>query len=350
VSRIQLGGAGGAPTNNVIRGLRESGRGDYLIGQTSVPSDLLLADVDERYVVPPATAPDYREKLLALLGRTQPDLLHLQHDFEVLAVSRLRSDIEALGTMLFLPAPETVEACVDKFRSYELWQAAGLPVPETRMIHTPEDLEAAMRDLGPQVWLRATTGGGGRGALPTDSPAFARAWLDHHDGWGTFSAARMLTPRSVTWLSIWFEGELVVAQGRRRHSWAFSDRAVAGVTGVTQVGETVSDPVVDEAALATIRAVDDQPHGIFGVDLTYDADGVPNPTEINIGRFFTTVHFFAAAGVNFPLIYRDLILDRRFPELERSVNPLPPGLAWVRGMDVPPVLTTVAELEKLVQV
>ena len=59
-------------------------------------------------------------------------------------------------------------------------------------------------------------------------------------------------------------------------------------------------------------------------------------TEINIGRFFTTIYFFTKAGLNMPAIYRDLALEGRHPKLERKRNPLPTGLAWVRGMDVEP--------------
>jgi carbamoyl-phosphate synthase large subunit len=81
--------------------------------------------------------------------------------------------------------------------------------------------------------------------------------------------------------------------------------------------------------------------------MTYDNSGVPNPTEINIGRFFTTHYFFTKAGVNFPEIYCDLALEGRFPALERKINPLPDGLVWIRGMDVTPVLTTSEELAKL---
>jgi len=89
------------------------------------------------------------------------------------------------------------------------------------------------------------------------------------------------------------------------------------------------------------------PHGIFGVDLTYDALGVPNPTEINIGRFFTTHYFFTQAGLNLPEIYVNIALDREFPKLSREINPLPDGLVWIRGMDVEPILTTVSELDML---
>jgi biotin carboxylase len=259
----------------------------------------------------------------------------------------LRDEITGLGVRLFLPSPETVEATVDKYRSYLVWSKTGLPVPETILVNTPQDLEDAFERFGPRIWLRATTGGGGRGALPTESRAMAREWIDRLQGWGAFTAARCLTSRSVTWQSIWYEGDLIVAQGRRRHAWSFADRTVSGVTGITRVAETCSDPDVDRVAEAAIRAIDQRPHGIFGVDLTYDDDGRANPTEINIGRFFTTILFFARAGLNMPQIYCDLGLDGLRPDLERKVNPLPEGLVWIRGMDVAPVLTSDRRMKEL---
>ena len=347
MARIHIGGAGGAPSNNVIRSLRDSSRGHYLIGASSVPADLLLADVDERHVVPNATDRNYRDVILALLARIRPTFMHVQSDYEVRAVSHLRNEIQSLGVRLFLPSPATVENCVDKGKSYVLWSAAGMRVPRTMLLQSPDDLKRAFDTLGATIWIRATEGGGGRGALPVSRFEFARGWIDQFAGWGNFTAAELLTDRSVTWQSIWYEGELVVAQARRRHRWNYGNRTLSGVTGITGVAETCSDEDVTRTALDAISVIDSRPHGIFCVDMTYDRSGVPNPTEINIGRFFTTSYFFTKAGLNFPEIYCDLALDRRFPVLDRKINPLPDGLIWIRGMDVAPVLTTREELAKL---
>jgi len=72
--------------------------------------------------------------------------------------------------------------------------------------------------------------------------------------------------------------------------------------------------------------------------MAYDRNGVPNPTEINISRFFTTVLFFTEAGLNMPEIFKDIVLYGEFPQLEKKINPLPNGLLWLRGMDVVPRL------------
>lgn len=347
MSRIYLGGAGGAPTNNIILSLRDSARRDHLIGASSVASDLMLADVDERHLVPSAASAEYRDALLDLLVRCRPDFMHVQNDYEVRAVSHLRDDLEEIGVRTYLPAAPTVEVCIDKFRSYQIWHEAGLQVPRTIELREPNDVIVAFELLGPRVWLRAKVGGGGAGSVPTDDASFARLWVERMDGWGMFTAAEMLGERSVTWQSLWFHGELIVAQSRRRHLWSFGNRTVSGVTGVTGVAETFRHPDVDALAKAGILAIDKEPHGIFGVDMTYGLDGKLNLTEINIGRFFTTIYFFAAAGLNLPAIYCDVALDQKFPSLPQRINPLPDGLVWIRGMDVAPVLTTVEKLASL---
>jgi hypothetical protein len=345
MARIQIGGAGGAPSNGFIRSIRESGRGDYLIGTSCEASDLFLADVDERYPIPAATEDNYTDALLGMLSKTRPDFIHLQNDFEVRAVSRIRDQINKLGVKHYLPAAETVENCVDKEKSYKIWQRAGLPVPRTILLRGPDDLKKAFDQFGETIWVRAIEGGGGRGALPADNFDFARLWIDRYKGWGAFTASELLTKDTVTWLSIWHRGDLVVAQTRRRLSWNFGNRTLSGVTGITGVGETCADELVDRISQDAIHSIDVEPHGIFAVDMTYNTNGVPNPTEINIGRFFTTNYFFTKAGLNMPKIYCDIALDGNFPALEKRINPLPQGLIWIRGMDVEPVLTTRSELE-----
>jgi len=345
--RVQVGGAGGAPSNNFIRSLRDLGDEYYVIGMCASPTDLFLADAPEKYLVPSASDAAYHDSIVRLLQKTKPNLLHLQNDFEVRAISRMRDDVTALGVKLFLPSPETVENCVDKMKSYEIWEKAGVRTPKTMLLSSPDDLRTAFREYGPKVWVRATEGGGGTGALPTDDYEFARLWIDRFKGWGHFTASECLTARTVTWLSIWYEGELVVAQTRRRHSWNFGNRTLSGVTGITGVGETCSEPDVDELALQAIAAVDGSPHGLFGVDMTYDDAGHPCVTEINIGRFFTTHYFFTHAGLNMPDIYSRLAIRGERPALKKKINPLPDGLIWIRGMDVEPVMTTAAELERV---
>lgn len=349
MQKILISGAGGAPTENVVHSWKETEKREFIVGIGSEPFDMMLSSADVRYQVPYSVEANYKGRLLEILDKEKPDFAHFQNDIEIRVISRMREAFYDRNIKLFMPSEETVEVCVDKSRSAAIWMREGIRVPKTSVISNEKDLKNAFEKLGDEkgnIWLRATIGGGGRGALPTNNYEFARLWIERFNGWGAFTAAERLTSQTITWLSIWYEGELVVAQTRKRNSWNFGNRTLSGVTGITRVGETCSDELVNKVAIDSIKAIDKRPHGIFGVDMAYDNAGIPNPTEINISRFFTTVYFFTKAGLNLPEIYKNIALYGEFPKLERIMNPLQDGLLWIRGMDREPVLTTRDAIEQ----
>jgi len=350
MAKILIGGAGGAPSEGVINSLLRSGTGNEVIGMGSEPSDLVLSSAQRKYYVPYANTPEYLPRLLEILDREKPDLVHFQNDLEIFHASLLRREIEATGARLFMPEHSVIDTCVHKYKSYLAFKAAGVPVPINQMINDEADLKRAFEELGDdkgRIWLRASSiGGGGKGSIPTGDYQMAKSWIDHYNGWGDFVAAQMLTSNTITWLSIWHEGELVVAQTRERRGWTHGNRSISGVTGVTKVGVTCENDLATDIAIRTVKAVSDRPHGIFGVDMAIDRDGVPNPTEINISRFFTTVLFFTEAGLNMPEIFKDLGVHGRRPALAKPVNPLPNGLLWLRGMDTAPRLMTAEQIQQ----
>lgn len=344
MSKILIAGAGGAPSEGVIKSLIQGSKKETIIGMGSEPTDLVLSAASKKLYIPYANTSAYKTRLLQILIAEKPDLVHFQNDLEIFHASLIRDEIIATGTRIFMPEHEVIDTCVHKYKSYLAFKAAGVPVAENILIRDEDDLHVAFDKLGHEngkIWLRASSiGGGGKGAIPTADYSLAKAWINHYQGWGGFVAASMLTSDTVTWLSIWYEGELIVAQSRARRGWAHSNRTISGVTGVTKVGVTCENEEVTRIAIDAVKAVSAKPHGIFGVDMAYDKNGVPNPTEINISRFFTTILFFTEAGLNLPEIFKDIALYKEFPKLDKKINPLPSGLLWLRGMDVRPRLMT----------
>lgn len=349
MSKILVAGAGGAPSEGVIYSLKQNFNNE-VIGMGSEPTDLVLSAAERKYFIPYANTSEYKESLLKILNNEKPDLVHFQNDLEIYYASLIRHDIEATGTKIFMPEHAVIDTCVHKYKSYLAFKKAGIVVPENIEINTEYDLKKAFKELSDsdgKIWLRDSgIGGGGKGALPTNDYSLAKSWIDHYSGWGDFIAAEMLTPKTVTWLSIWYDGELVVAQTRARKGWTHGNRAISGVTGVTKVGVTISDDNINEIAINTVKAVSDKPHGIFGVDMAYDKNGIPNPTEINISRFFTTVRFFTEGGMNFPEIFKQLALGEKLSIKKGVVNPLENGLMWLRGMDTEPKLIREGDIEQ----
>ncbi len=340
--RVLVTAAGGAAGINFTRSLRCAREPFHLVGTDANPYYLQRAETDERFLLPRADDPDYLFLLRSVAVESRAETVYNPPDVELAVVSRERAALREVGVRVFLPKPETVEICQDKYLSYEKWRQAGLTVPATILAHSPADLGEAFERFGPRVWLRNRRGGSGKGAFSATKLEHAREWIEYHGGWGQFVASAHLAATSVTWQSIWKDGALIVAQGRKRIYWEFGDRAPSGVTGLTGTGMTISDPTVDRVAQRAILAIDPTPEGIFSVDMTDDAEGFPNPTEINIGRFFTTHLFFTKAGLNMPYIFVNLALGKPLDFTPPLVNPLPTGLLWIRGLDIEPILTEMA--------
>lgn len=343
MKRILVTGAGGSPSTNFVRSLRESPERFHLIGADCSKYYLQRAETDERHLIPETGDPEYFDVLRALVKETHAELVYSQPDQEIEVISARRGE---LGAKVFLPSHETIKICQDKFESFKRWKAAGLAVPETMLIRSKDDLKEAFKRYGKKVWLRAIVSpGGGKGSFAAEDLETGIAWIDFCKGWGKFTAAECLRPESTTWTGLYQDGKLIVSQARERLYWEFGNRAPSGVTGITGTGVTVTDPKLDDLSMKAVAAVDGKPNGIFAVDFTLDARGVPNPTEINIGRFFTTHLFFTRAGLNLPYLFVKLAFGEPLPPLEKKFSPLKPGLAWVRGMDFLPVLTTVDAIE-----
>jgi carbamoyl-phosphate synthase large subunit len=327
--RVLLLGAGGPVGIGTTRSLQAAGH--YVIGTDCSETGRLLSVADETHELPPAdTDLEYAKALFKLIWQVKPHFVHAQSDIEVFYLGRHRS----MAPRYWLPSQDTIKACQDKWRSYSRWKGK-IPVPDTYLIRGREALFNFLSKYG-EGWIRLTKGGGGAGSIKTDHFTFATEWVNRHKGWGKMTIAEVLPGPSVTWQSLWNHGELVACQQRERLSWANARNSPSGVSGSTGVGQTVFSSTVDGLARASCLAIDAKPHGLFGVDMTYNKDGVPCPTEINVGRFFTTVDFFTKAGFNFPDFYVKAAVS--VEQIEKKLNPIPPGRKWLRSMDREPVL------------
>lgn len=350
MKRILVTGAGGSPSANFIRSLRAADEEYYIVGTDADKYYLQRAEVDAKYLAPFANDPKYIDFLNYIIEKENIEFVHAQNDVEVGFLSENREKINA---KTFFPAKETVKILQDKFESFKLWEKAGIKVPKTKLIEGRDtDLAALLEEMGGSMWIRAISGAGGRGSLPVYDVKSAKNWLDFQEkngSWtGNFTVSELLEPETVTWMSLWKDGELVVAQGRKRLYWELAKISPSGVTGATGTGLTYSDTELDDIARRAVLAVDDKPDGLFGVDMAYDKNGVPNPTEINIGRFFTTHEFFTQAGLNMPEMFVKLGYGEAVPKIENNTNPLPDGLVWIRGMDFEPVLSDMKTVEESV--
>lgn len=347
MKRILTTACGGPSTLSFTRSLRDADpkREKYfVIGTDCDKYNIHRAEVDKAYLCPRATEPEYIPFIKHIIMKEKVDFMHSQPEIEAFIIGKYRNDILSTGCKLFMPPQETIELLRDKGKSTKVWKRAGIRVPQAIEIHNENDLKNAFELFGQNIWIRETIGAAGKGSLSRPTFEMALAHINKRNIWGKTIAAEHLTCDTVTWQSIWHNGNLVVAQGRKRLYWAFSNRTQSGVTGLTGTGVTINNHAIDELSVRCIIAADPEPHGIFSVDFTYDKYGVPNPTEINISKFFTTHHFITRTGCNMP----EILVELAFNEYKGNynvLNPCKPDMYWIRGIDVLPVLLHKSEIE-----
>jgi len=337
MKKILVTGAGGPAGVNFIKSLRISPEKFFIVGSDVNKFYLELPDVDVRQLAVPCNHPKYPEFLNDVIERYGIEMVHPQPDVEVRAISENRDKLRAIT---FLPKKETIRVCQDKLESAKVWSKAGIPAAKTMEIEDEDSLVEAERELGTPFWIRATTGAGGRGSTPCHNVETGKAWIRYWRSRGErwkFIAQEYLPGRNLAFHSLWKDGELVVSQVRERLEYIYPYLAPSGITGTPSVAVTVDRPDVDKIATDCILAIDKNPSGIFCVDLKENKEGIPVPTEINAGRFFTTSLFFSAAGLNMPYIYVKLAYGENIPEMKKY-NALGAGLYWIRHMDSGPVL------------
>jgi len=332
VTRVLLTGAGGPAAIGVARSLGKT-RNHLLVGVDCDPHALLFAPVDARYVVPRCSDPLYLRRIQEICETERIDFLHAQPDSEVRFFSEHRKDI---GARVLLPAHETVVLCQDKYATNRQLLGTGVPIPKTILLTSPEDVWGAEGLFGEEFWVRDRVGAAGRGAwhVKASQATAAVEWVNVHDGWGGYIASEYLPGRILTWQSVWKNGELLSAQGRERLGWAMADRSPSGVTGVTGIARTTNRQDVADIGRRCVLALERAPNGIFGVDMKEGTNGVPRVTEVNIGRFFTTIQFFTELGLNMP----DLYVRAGMGDVEPDMRHLPENWYWIRSMDCEPKL------------
>ena len=92
-----------------------------------------------------------------------------------------------------------------------------------------------------------------------------------------------------------------------------------------------------EIGQKAVKSIMHKPHGTFFVDLKADVEDRPHVTEINAGRFGTTIHFYTEAGFNFPYALVQNAFDE-FDDTKTFINPIKANTYWIRTLDCGPAL------------
>lgn len=344
--RILITGAGGSIAINVTRSLKMASEKLELYGCDASSYFIHLAETSEKRVLAPATRSDeYLAGIQSCVKDWKIDLIVPSNLTEILVLARSK---DRIGAKVFLPSLESIEIGADKWKTYEKLRDRQLPVPRTSLISKPGDIEEAFWQFGSPVWFRGS-GVPGRGvgvaSLPARNPKEAHGWVDFHDAWGQMTAAEFLPGDNLTWMGLWKDGNLIASQSRKRLAYVISHVSPSGVTGAPSISLTIHDPRLNDVGSRAMKAMDHGYSGVGFVDFKCDGKGEPKITEVNVGRFGTTHHFYTVAGANFPYWLVQLAMGEA-PKVPGPYDVVAEGLYWIRTLDANQALVTERELHR----
>ncbi|MBC8105773.1 MAG: hypothetical protein H7Z14_04215 [Anaerolineae bacterium] len=339
MNRVLILGAGGAAGINLCRALRRAG--GYFIIATDTSDDrlALISDlVDMPIKVSPANDIAHEYEVRGIISRDCPDVVYAQADAEVAHL--MHRDYDCVAPM---PSAEAWRLAADKLKLNQYLGDRGVPVPESHGAHgdAPAWFERCRESTG-KVWVRARCGAGSKAALPMEGFDEAEFWMRYCGRrWGLkatdFMFCEFLPGADFAWQGLFFEGELICGIGRERLEYVFGGQMPSGQSSTPSIARIVHSDDLNTLAEWTVRLIDDVPNGVYGVDTKANAAGRICVTEVNVGRFYTTSDFYAAAGVNLP----DMLMRLEWgPKFERplKLNPIAAGTRWVRSLDREAVL------------
>jgi carbamoyl-phosphate synthase large subunit len=152
-------GAGGAAGVAVIRAL--SARGVRVIAADADAMAAGLRLVDSGSTVPTCADPTFLERICQLARETGAGVLISTIAEEMPQLARGHARLAAAGLRTWLPAPEVVETCIDKWRFALAVRSAGISAPATALGH-------ARKVPGPWI-VKPRFGRGSRHVYTADS-------------------------------------------------------------------------------------------------------------------------------------------------------------------------------------
>ena len=312
--KVVITGAGGGGANNIISTIKEREK-YHLIGFDISSYKVARANVDSRFVVPPASSPDYEKKICEIIDQEKPQLIIPTNDPEVEKLSEIRDNI---GTELFFPDHESVALCLDKWQFHNFAISNDIRVAETYHVANLEDIEPIFSKFDSELlWCRARKGAGSKGATKVKDPEQAKWWIKYWNEMrgmkiSDFTISEFLPGKDFACQSTWKNGNLILMKAAERLSYIEAASRPSNMSSSPELAKTVFDEKLFDFCIDVIKKLSgSKAHGNYDIDIKMNSNNEFCVTEINIGRFFMITNLFNLSGKHSMIdTYLQLALDK----------------------------------------
>lgn len=311
----------------LVNCLRKNGERNIRIIGTDIQDDPTLYDfVDELYVVPRATSPNYVDNLLEICEKEKVDVLLPFMSAELLSLFDAKEKFKKIGTKVSVSNRHSIEVANDKLKFYQYLKENGLPIPKFYPLTKAEQLESVCKKLGyPEkaVCVKATNLSGSRGIRIID-PKKSRydilfgekpnSFYISLEELKTILSEKKTMPEMMAMEYLpgeEYSVDLIAEHGDVRYMCGRESNVI--IASIPQVATLREDIAAYEISRNVIKAL--KLDGNADLDFKYDANGNPVIMEVN-PRMAATLAVFEAGGLNLPYLRIKQLLGEEMPKVD----------------------------------
>lgn len=353
---ILVTGIGGLTPRSITTIIRENHSDYKIIGcdinKKAVGFFMKTSDgkqlVDEYYVCPRCTEPEYFPWIERLVNEKGIDYAFVQPEAEIVAWGDYYEKNRKYPCPVFMGCKTLSESLRDKSIMADLLEGTKF-IPKTiKVTQDNPRYEDVENEIGFPCWIRATEGTGGLGSLRLDDISSYRSWLFINSNILEFTVSEFLSGRHLANEMLYYNGEYVKGAALECVEYVMANTAPSHVTGNTHFGRFINEDKINEFCDSCIkyleRKLDVQAHGILSFDLKEDKDGNMKVTEVNIRHMAYTG---VMAHVGFDLIEDTIRImeEGNADRVERDqYHHYEKPYIFIRDVDVEPIILASEEI------
>ena len=298
--------------------------------------------IDEHYVCPRCTSPDYFLWVEQLVKDKNIDYAFVQPESEIVAWADYYERNGKYPCPVFMGSKILSVSLKDKSIMADVLEGTEF-IPKTiKVTQDNPRFEDVENMIGFPCWIRATEGTGGLGSLRLDDISSYKSWLFINSKIPEFTVSEFLTGRHLANQMLYYNGEYVKGAALECAEYVMANTAPSKVTGNTHFGRFLNEDRINKFCDDCIKYIEKkigvQAHGILSFDLKEDKDGNMKVTEVNIRHMAYTG---VMAQVGFDLIEDTIKImeDGNSDNVERAqYYHYDKPYVFLRDVDVEPIV------------
>lgn len=304
--------------------------------------------LDEYYVCPRCTSPDYFPWLEKLIAEKHIDYAFVQPESEIVEWGDYYEKNGKYPCPVFMGSKQLSVSLKDKAIMAELLEGTEF-IPKTiKVTQKNPRYDDVEKEIGFPCWIRATEGTGGLGSLRLDDIASYKSWLFINSDIPEFTVSEFLSGRHLANEMLYYDGEYVKGAALECVEYVMAKTAPSHVTGNTHFGRLLNEDKINEFCDKCIKYLEKKlgvsAHGILSFDLKEDRNGNMKVTEVNIRHMAYTG---VMAYVGFDLIEDTITIleDGNCNRVERAqFYHYDKPYVFLREVDIEPIVLDSEEI------